>query len=115
MGQIRVTSACGSLAAVLQADFQTSLQKAPDPLDQQQQTIEMIIAPYLIECSDSDKTPDILEATNFLMQRINDDVLTIVQDLNSRFNGQIALITGMTINTELGNFFSPSLVKILDS
>jgi len=113
IGQIKVTSACGSLAAVLQTDFETIFQKAPDPLDQQQQTIETIIAPYLRECSDNAKTPNLLEATNFLMRRINDDVLTIVHDLISRFNGQIALITGITINTEWGNFFCPSLVKIL--
>ncbi|MBF0279781.1 MAG: hypothetical protein HQM13_18430 [SAR324 cluster bacterium] len=111
--QDELSNACGSLAAALESDFDENCEKAPDPLDRQQQIIEMIMFPYLKKCSDSGKTPKLLDATNFLMQKINEDVLTVVNNLSPRFQGQIALLTGITINTELGNFFSPSLVEIM--
>ena len=56
-----------------------------------------------------------VEATKFLMQRIDTDLLGIVQDLETQFNGQIAIITGITINTEQGNYFSASKVEVRGS
>ena len=53
-----------------------------------------------------------VEATKYLMQRIDTDLLDIVQDLETRFNEQIAIITGITINTEQGNYFSASKVEV---
>ncbi len=68
--------------------------------------------PYLEQCSQADRMPDMVEATNYLMQRIDSDLLSIVQDLETHFGGQIAIITGITINTEQGNYFSASKVEI---
>jgi hypothetical protein len=53
-----------------------------------------------------------VEATKFLMLLIDSDLLGIVQDLETHFNGQIAIITGITINTEQGNYFSASKVEV---
>jgi len=53
-----------------------------------------------------------VEATKYLMQRVDSDLLAMIQDLESHFGGQIALITGITINTELGNYFSVSYFKV---
>ena len=113
-GQSELTSSCGSLVATLQANSQNTLHQSADPLDLQQQTIESILTPYFNECAGQDKTPSIVDATKFLMQRTDTDIQTIVKDLISRFDGQIALITGITINTGMGNFFSPSVVDVLN-
>ena len=113
LGQSEQTSVCGSLTAALQSNIRNDLQQLSDPLDQQQQTVEKILGPYFDSFSKNDGTPNILDATKFLMQKIDKDIQIIVQDLISRFNGQIALITGITINTEMGNFFSPSLVEVM--
>ena len=48
-------------------------------------------------------------ATQFLMQRIDADLGTIVNDLPPHFEGQIACVTGVTINTATGNFFCPAM------
>ena len=46
------------------------------------------------------------------MQRIDLDLPAIVQDLTTHFKGQIALVNGITINTEIGNYFSASKVEV---
>ncbi len=112
-GQSELTSSCGSLAATLQANSQNTLHQSADPLDLQQQTIEKILTPYFNECSGHSQIPSLLDATKFLMRQIDLDIQTIVNGLATRFNGQIAVITGITINTDMGNFFSPSLVDVL--
>ncbi|MBN2124126.1 MAG: hypothetical protein JW821_07520 [Deltaproteobacteria bacterium] len=111
-GQPKPTACCGSLAAVLQGGFEAVSEKPVDPLDLQQHTVEQILLPYLRTCAEEGRATDILEATRFLMQRIDEDLLAIVQDVEARFNGRIALITGITINTSRGNLFSPSRVEV---
>ncbi len=112
-GQPEATSSCGSLATVLQADFEKVLTSQNNPLDQQQQMVERIMIPYIQKCLDEGEIPNLLDATKHMMQRIDADLLTMITDLITRFDGQVAMITGITINTDLGNFFSPSTVKIL--
>ena len=114
-GQSHITASCGSLAAVLEEGYENIIKKPEDFLDQQQQTVEQLVLPYLKKCAQAGDAPNLVEATKFLMQRIDTDLLSILQDLETQFDGQIAIITGITINTEHGNYFSPSKVLVRDS
>jgi limiting CO2-inducible B/C-like protein len=111
-GQSDVTSSCGSLVSIVNAGYDVIRQKPDDILDRQQQTVEQIMLPYLKSCSESGKEADILEATKFLMKRVDEDLMTMVKDLEAHFEGKIAVITGITINTVEVNFFSPSIVRV---
>ena len=111
-GQPDPTTCCGSLCAVLQAGLETVQQKSADPLDRQQHTVEQILLPLLEQSSQTDQPPSVEKATRFLMERIDTDLLHIVGDLEAGFDGQIAVITGITINTELGNFFEVSRFEV---
>jgi hypothetical protein len=111
-GQTEVTACCGSLASVIQAGYEIINQRPTDLLDRQQQTVEDLLLPYLKACSEAGKRADMVEATKYLMQRIDSDLLAMIQDLEAHFGGQIALITGITINTELDNYFSVSHFKV---
>ncbi len=111
-GQPDPTTCCGSLCAVLQAGLETVRQKSADPLDRQQHTVEQILLPFLEQSSQTDQPPSVEKATRFLMERIDTDLLRIVGDLEAGFDGQIAVITGITINTELGNFFEVSRFEV---
>ena len=111
-GQAEITTSCGSLSAVLQTGYESIRRKDIDPLDKQQQSVEQLILPYLENCAQERKAPDIVDATKYLMEIIDRDLLNIVQDLEPHFDGQIAIITGITINTEQGNYFSPSKFEV---
>ena len=111
-GQPGVTTSCGSLAAIVGAGYDAIRNKPADALDRQQRTVEQIILPYLEQCANAGDTPDIVAATRHLMQQIDADLEKIVADLKSGFTGQIALITGITINTVQCNFFSPTRVEV---
>ena len=111
-GQTEITTSCGSLSAVLQTGYETIKSRTIDPLDRQQNTVEQLMLPYIESCARADKAPDIVEATKYLMQIIDNDLLSIVQDIEASFGGQIAIITGITINTEHGNYFSPSRFEV---
>jgi hypothetical protein len=111
-GQEGLTASCGSLCTVLDAGYETVSSRKPDPLDRQQHAVEQIMRPYLQRCHESDRAPDIVEATYFLQQRIDEDLSAMTEDLGKRFGGLIALITGVTINTSNGNYFNPSIVEI---
>ena len=86
--------------------------KPADPLDRQQDTVEQVLLPYLKGCAEKNKAPDMADATRYLMKRIDRDLMTMLQDLEALFDGQIAVITGITINTELGNYFSVSTFDV---
>jgi hypothetical protein len=111
-GQTEISACCGSLAAAVQTGYEILGRKSPDVLDRQQQTVEQLLLPYLESCSRTGKMADIVDATKYLMQRIDSDLLAMVQDLEAHFEGRIALITGITINTERGNYFSTSHFKV---
>ena len=111
-GQPGATASCGSLTTVLQAGYAAIRQKPDDRLDRQQQAVEQLMFPYLEKCDHQGRQPNILEATKYLAQCIDNDMLSIVQELEGSFKGQIALITGITINTAAGNFFSVSYFKV---
>jgi hypothetical protein len=111
-GQPGITTSCGSLVAVLSTGYDTIKAKAKDPLDRQQETVEEIMLPYLEKCKNAGQEPDVVDATHFLMGRIDADMQTMANELSGNFDGQIALITGVTINTELGNFFCPVRVEV---
>ncbi|KPJ75595.1 MAG: hypothetical protein AMJ54_14505 [Deltaproteobacteria bacterium SG8_13] len=114
-GQPDITASCGSLCAVLQAGCESIRKKPEDPLDLQQHFVEQIMLPFLEKCSRSSQPPDIVEATRFLMEKIDSDLFAIIGDLEGGFNGQIAVITGITINTETGNFFEVSRFEVRGS
>ena len=114
-GQPELTTSCGSLTAVIQAGYDSVCNRPDDPLDRQQRTVELLMLPYLKECMQSGKTPGILEATRYLLQRIEQDLLTLVNEITAHFDGTIAVITGITINTEAGNFFSPSKTEVKEN
>jgi len=107
-----VTACCGSLATVLQTGREAIRPKSDDRLDYQQHVVEQLMLPYLEKCHREGRQADIVEATKYLLQRIERDLLSLVKGLEKDFEGQIALITGMTINTEVGNFFSLSYFKV---
>lgn len=111
-GQKGLTSSCGSLSTAVAAGYETLKNREVDPLDRQQYAVEQIMLPYLERCAEAGQTPDIVEATRFLQQRIDEDLRVMVAELEKNFGGRIALITGVTINTSLGNFFNPSIVEI---
>jgi len=111
-GQPEMTASCGSLCAVLEAGYDVVRQKEEDPLDRQQYIVEQIMLPFLEQHKD-DSSPDVVAATLFLMKKIDDDFSTIVTDLANGFDGQIAVITGVTINTEIGNYFNLSRFAVL--
>ncbi len=63
--------------------------------------------PFLKEADGAGEFPLIALATQFLMQRVNTDLEAIIDGLLPHFAGQIACVTGVTINTAQGNFFFP--------
>ena len=64
--------------------------------------------PFLKVADDAGDVPLIALATQFLMERVDTDLGTIIDGLMPHFDGQIACVTGVTINTAKGNFFCPS-------
>lgn len=113
LGHKVATSSCGSIAEIMKSDFHDLKSKNPDPLDLQQHTVSQILRPYLKRCSEEGKQLDILEATIFMLDKIDSDLSSIITELKDYFKGQIALLTGITINTNSGNYFSPSIIKII--
>ena len=111
-GQKEITASCGSVAAIVEAGYERIHQKPADPLDRQQQIVEEALLPYLKGCHEADKRADMAEATKYLMKRIDSDLMAMLQDLEGLFDGQIAVITGITINTQLGNYFSTSTFDV---
>lgn len=111
-GQKEASSSCGSIAAIIEKGYEALYQKKPDPMDQQQYTVEQILLPFLEPYDKKSGSPSILDATRFLMHRINKDIQLMVNEMKDQFGGQIALITGVTINTDKENFFSPSIIKV---
>jgi len=112
-GQPDITTSCGSLCAVLGAGYDTLRHKVEDPLDRQQRVIEQIMLPFLEQYKKTENLPEVIAATHFLMKIIDDDLFSIVTDLAKTFDGQIAVITGVTVNTVEGNFFSLSRFEVL--
>ena len=112
-GQNEASASCGSITSIINSGYQTIKDKKTDPLDMQQHKVEQILLPYLKSCDDNDEKPDILGATRYIIKIIDKDLKTITYDLKNDFDGQIALITGIIINTETKNFFAPSIVDIL--
>jgi hypothetical protein len=112
-GQSGLTASCGSLNAVVEAGYEIAAGRPQDPLDLQQRTVAQVMRPYLEQCAAAGRQPELVAATRFMMERIDADLMTMVADLAEAFDGQIAVITGVTINTALGNFFSPHRVAVL--
>ena len=113
-GQSHNTTACGLLAAIIAEGYDTIKQKPADFFDRQRETVEQVMLPYLKKCVENGISPDIIDATKYLMQRIDRDLTDLVRDLRTHFEGQIAVITGIAINTEIGNFFSASMVEVYE-
>lgn len=111
-GQPGISASCGSLVTVLNMGYDTIRERPADRLDRQQQIVEEIMLPYLETCKKVGNEPDVVDATKFLMERIDADMLEMVTELARSFEGQIALITGITINTEVTNYFSPVRVDV---
>lgn len=111
-GQSHNTTACGLLASIIAEGHDTIRQRPADFFDRQRETVEQVMLPYLKKCVENGIRPDIIDATKYLMQRIDRDLPELVHDLRTHFEGQIAVITGITINTEIGNFFSASRVEV---
>ena len=111
-GQEGLTTSCGALSAAVSAGYEALKNREVDPLDRQQYAVEQIMLPYLRQCSESGQAPDIVVATRFLQEKIDEDLTVMVDGLAESFGGLIAVVTGVTINTARGNFFSPSIVEI---
>jgi len=107
-GQAEITTSCGALMAIMGAGHDSLKAKALDPLDAQQFNVERIMLPFLRVADDAGDVPLIALATQFMMQRVDTDLGTIIDGLLPHFEGQIACVTGVTINTAKGNFFCPS-------
>lgn len=109
VGQVELTTSCGALMAIVEAGYADLRSKTMDPLDSQQFLVERIMLPFLKDADAGEKAPLIVQATQFLMQRIDTDLWAIVEESLQDFEGQIACVTGVTINTAVGNFFCPSM------
>ncbi|MCP3921487.1 MAG: hypothetical protein GY714_02765 [Desulfobacterales bacterium] len=110
VGHDKLTSSCGSIDAIINEGYENIVNKEKEMLDLQQHLVEQLLIPYLEDC---DK-PNILDATRFLMAKIDTDLLNIVKDLKKQFKGKIILITGIIINTEKENYFNRSTVEIFE-
>ena len=113
VGQAGITTSCGALMAIMGEGHDSLEAKALDPLDAQQFNVERIMLPFLKDDDGAEDVPMITRATQFLMQRIDSDLGIIIGDLLPNFGGQIACVTGVTINTEKCNFFCPSTQVIV--
>ena len=107
-GQTEITTSCGALMAIMGAGYDNLESKAMDPLDAQQFNVERIMLPFLKVADVAGDVPLIALATQFLIERVDTDLETIIHGLLPHFEGQIACVTGVTINTAKGNFFCPS-------
>ena len=94
VGQVEITTSCGALMAIVEAGYAGLRSKTMDPLDSQQFLVERIMLPFLKEADGGGDVPLIAQATQFLMQRIDADLWTIVNDLLPHFEGQIACVHG---------------------
>ena len=110
VGHDTPTLSCGSIAAIVSDGYEVIVNKKKEALDMQQHIVEQLLLPYLADC---DK-PNILDATKFLMKKIDEDLLNITEGLKKQFNGKIVLITGITINTKQDNYFSNSTLEIFN-
>jgi hypothetical protein len=108
-GQVGTTTCCGSLMAIVSAGYDELVSKTKDRLDAQQYELERLMLPFLGRTGEPGMVPLIVRATRFLLQRVDEDLTTIVGSLAPSFCGQIATVTGVTINTGASNFFQPSL------
>ena len=108
-GQRELTTACGSLIAALSAGPEPLRAKTPDPLDLQQQKVESLVLEYFQSASG----PSLIGATQFVCETATRDLLALARDTQTGFGGQIAVISGVTINTEHGNFFSEHTKVVL--
>ncbi len=114
-GQAELTTCCGSLMAIIEAGYARLESKFSDRLDSQQFLVERIMLPFLAEADLEGECPLIVRATQFLMQQIDTDLGIMSDELALHFNGQIACISGVTINTVDGNLFCPSVQVIRNS
>ena len=108
VGQVEITTSCGALMSIVESGYAGLKSKTIDPLDSQQFFVERIMLSFLKKADGGGEIPLIVRATQFLMQRIDTDLWIIVDELLLHFEGQIACVTGVTINTASGNFFCPS-------
>ena len=111
-GQAELTTCCGSLMAIVEAGCASLESKSSDRLDSQQFLVERIMLPFLTEVDLEGELPLIVRATQFLMRQIDVDLGIMSDELALHFNGQIACVTGVTINTIDGNLFCPSIQVI---
>ncbi len=110
VGHDKPTPSCGSIDAIINDGYEAIVNKKKEMLDLQQHMVEQFLLPYLEGCDE----PNILDATRFLMDKIDTDIINIVTDLKKLFSGKILLITGIIINTEKENFFSSSTIEIFE-
>jgi len=107
VGQVEITTSCGALMAIVESGYAGLQSKIKDPLDSQQFLVERIMLSFLKTADRGGEIPLIVRATQYLLQRIDTDLWIIVDELLLHFGGQIACVTGVTINTAAGNFFCP--------
>ena len=98
--------------AILSAGAEGMAARKPDPLDPQMETLVGIMKPFLQENGGDDGHPAMVRATHSLMQRVDEDFSAMVESIQSGFGGQIAIVTGVTINTAIGNLFCPSMQEV---
>ena len=108
-GQRELTTSCGSLAAALSTGLEALQAKPEDPLDLQQKKIESIVIHYL----ESTEAPNLIDATRYLNLTVTRDLLYLASEIKTSFAGQVAVVTGVTINTEHGNYFAESENTVL--
>ena len=115
VGQPELTTCCGSLMGIIEAGCEGLASKSWERLDSQQFVVERIMLPFLKEVDAKGEIPLIVRATQFLMQQIDDDLGIMSDELALYFHGQIACVTGVTINTIDGNLFCPSIQVVRNS
>ena len=98
--------------AIVSAGYDELVSKTKDRLDAQQYELERLMLPFLGRTGEPGTVPMIVRATRFLLERVDEDLTAIVGSLAPSFCGQIATVTGVTINTGASNFFQPSMQRL---
>ena len=110
-GQTVATAACGALTAAARAAAPD--ERSPlDPLDAQQALVTRVVAPFVRASTETDETAVLIAATRGLLQRVDADLERLVTDGMTAFDGTVACITGVTINTATTNYLCPSRCAI---
>ena len=99
IGMSEATDCCGAVAKILR-EQPCAPERQRDVYDMQFENLRDISSPYFEET----EYPNIIGVTEFLLTKTRQDLYRILEDVKVSFEGSIAVVTGITVNTKIGNF-----------